>query len=99
MQMTSALYRVFCVLLPVPYVLGRPLLSQTTKTRNKFLIDVNCPFAHVKFDRIGPGAPKSEDEPTSRTWFRLTNNCRIPILVRANGVPNEKAPECPGVAL
>jgi hypothetical protein len=54
-----------------------------------FLIDVNRPFVYVKFDHIGPGAPRSADEPNSRIWLRLTNNCRIPILVRANGVPDE----------
>jgi hypothetical protein len=97
MQMTSALYRVFRILLPVLCVLGTPLLSQTTKTRSEFLIDVNRPFVYVKFDHIGTGAPTSEDEPNSRIWLRLTNNCRIPILVHANGVPDESPKDEVGV--
>ncbi|HXA00089.1 MAG TPA: hypothetical protein VN025_20190 [Candidatus Dormibacteraeota bacterium] len=95
--MTKALYRVFRILLPALCVLGTPLLSQTTKTRSEFLIDVNRPFVYVKFDHIGPGAPRSEDEPTSRVWVRLTNNCLIPITVRANGVPDESPKDEVGV--
>ena len=59
MQTTNTLYRVFRILLPALCVLGMPLLSQTTKTRTKFLIDENRPFVYVKFDHIGPGTPRS----------------------------------------
>jgi len=44
---------------------------------------------YIKFDHIGPGTPRSTAEPNSRIWLRLRNNCRIAILVRANGVPDE----------
>ncbi len=97
MQMTSARYRVVSLLLPVLFVMGTPLLSQSTKTHKEFLIDVNRSFVYLKFDHIGPGAPRSDDEPTSRIWVRLTNNCRIPILVRANGVPDESPKDEVGV--
>ena len=97
MQMTIARYRVVSVFLPVLFVVGTPLLSRSTKTRKEFLIDVNRPFVYLKFDHIGPGAPRSEDEPTSRMWVRITNNCRIPILVRANGVPDESPKDEVGV--
>lgn|SRR5437879_6402160 len=65
------------------------LLAQTTKMGKDFLIDVNRPFVYVKFDHIGPGIPRTPTEPNSRIWLRLKNNCRIAILVRANGVPDE----------
>jgi hypothetical protein len=77
------------LIVPLLCVVGTTLLAQSPKTNNSFLIDVNRPFVYVKFDHIGPGAPRSADEPNSRIWLRLTNNCRIPILVRANGVPDE----------
>jgi hypothetical protein len=70
-------------------VVSTTLVAQSTKTNKGFLIDVNRPFVYVKFEHIGPGAPRSVDEPNSRIFLRLTNNCRIPILVRANGVPDE----------
>jgi len=79
----------FLSLLIVVCVVSMTLLAQSTKTDKGFLIDVNLPFVYVKFDHIGPGAPRSADEPNSRIWLRFTNNCRIPILVRANGVPDE----------
>src|ERR1700751_1116938 len=80
----------FLSLLIVVCVVSMTLLAQSTKTDKGFLIDVNLPFVYVKFDHIGPGAPRSADEPNSRIWLRFTNNCRIPILVRANGVPDER---------
>ena len=77
------------LIVPMVCVVSTTLLAQSTKTNKGFLVDVNRPFVYVKFDHIGPGAPRSADEPNSRIWLRLTNNCRIPILVRANGVPDE----------
>jgi hypothetical protein len=65
------------------------LLAQTTKIDKDFLIDVNRPFVYVKFDHVGPGIPRSPTEPNSRIWLRLKNNCRLAILVRANGVPDD----------
>lgn len=67
------------------------LLAQSTKMGKGFLIDVNRPFVYVKFDHIGPGEPRDPTEPNSRIWLRLRNNCRIAILVRANGVPDDSA--------
>lgn len=97
MQITSACYRLFLAFLVVLSVAATPLPSQSTKPLNKFLVDVNRPFVYLKFDHIGPGAPRTEDEPTSRIWVRLTNNCLIPITVRANGVPDESPKDEVGV--
>lgn len=81
--------RFLSVLILLLCVVTTTLVAQGTKTNKGFLINVNRPFVYVKFDHIGQGAPRSVDEPNSRIWLRLTNNCRIPILVRANGVPDE----------
>lgn len=97
MGKTRVMYRVFCALLPVLCFLDAPVLSQTTQLRRKFLVNANHPFVYVKFDHIGPGIPRDEDEPSLRIWLRLTNNCRIPILVRANGVPDESPKDEIGV--
>lgn len=70
-------------------IVSVPLLAQNKKTGKAFLIDVNRPFVYVKFDHIGPGIPRNPTEPNSRIWLRLRNNCRIGILVRANGVPDD----------
>ena len=69
-------------------VASASLLAQSTKMGKDFLVDVNRPFVYVMFDHIGPGVPRNPTEPNSRVWLRLKNNCRIAILVRANGVPD-----------
>lgn len=65
------------------------LFAQSTRMGKDFLIDADRPFMYVKFDHIGPGTPRNPAEPNSRIWLRLRNNCRIAILVRANGVPDD----------
>jgi len=65
------------------------VFAQETDLSKQFLIDVNRPFVYVKFDHVGPGAPRGRGEADTRIWLRLTNNCRVPILVQANGVPDE----------
>jgi hypothetical protein len=67
------------------------LLAQSSKTGGEdFLIDVNRPFVYVNFDHIGPGIPRDTTEPKSRIWVRLRNNCRVDIVVRVNGVPDNR---------
>jgi hypothetical protein len=63
------------------------------KANNGFVIDENKPFVYVRFDHTGPGIPRDEAEPATRIWFRLVNNCRVPIVVTANGVPDESPKE------
>src|SRR5260370_6825815 len=52
-----------------------------------FIIDPNRPFVYLRFDHIGKGIPRDEDEPATRIWLRLTNNCGVPIVVSTFGVP------------
>lgn len=74
-----------------------PAFSQTAHVAGQFVLNVDHPFVYAKFDHIGPGAPRSEDEPKQRVWLRLVNNCRVPIAVRANGVPDESPKDEIGV--
>jgi hypothetical protein len=85
--MTKTVYSLIFIALLV--VISVPLLAQSTKMGKEFLIDVNRPFVYVEFDHIGQGVPRNPDEPNSRIWLRLRNNCRIAIVVRANGVPDD----------
>jgi hypothetical protein len=73
------------------------LHAQTVNSNSQFLIDGNRPFVYVEFDHIGPGEPRNGDEPKTRIWLHLNNNCRIPIAVRANGVPDGSPKDAVGV--
>ena len=72
----------------------RPLV---VSERVDFVIDENKPFVYVRFDHVGTGEQRSEDESTSRIWLRIVNNCRFPIVLRTTGVPDESPKEEVGV--
>jgi hypothetical protein len=44
-----------------------------------FLIDPSIPYVYLKLDHVGPRTPLREGEPSTGTWLRIVNNCRIPI--------------------
>ena len=73
------------------------LHAQNLSWGKDFVIDENRPFVYVRFDHVGPGEQRSDDESTSRTWLRLVNNCRFPIVLRTTGVPDESPKEEVGV--
>jgi hypothetical protein len=85
--------RTLLFLLPVFALATAALFSQTTKANKGFVIDENKPFVYVHFDHIGPGVPRDEEEPATRIWLRLVNNCRVPIVITANGVPDKSPKE------
>jgi hypothetical protein len=62
--------------------------AQRGRQGTGFVIDPNRPFAYIKFDHIGSGLQRWESEPISRIWFRLTNNCMLPITINTYGVPD-----------
>ena len=62
--------------------------AQKSDDGSSFVIDANRPYAYVKFDHIGKGVKRSNEEPDLRIWLRLSNNCRLPIMVRTTGVPD-----------
>jgi hypothetical protein len=63
-------------------------LAQIGGTAESFVIDLNHPYVYLKFDHFGAGIPRNRNEPTSRIWLRLVNNCRVPIIVSTFGVPD-----------
>src|SRR5690348_18420652 len=54
-------------------------LEQAGKT---FRLDPRWPFVYLKFDHIGAGKRLNNNEPSTRIWLHLVNNCRLPIVVR-----------------
>lgn len=80
-------FRFIAVLLFVSIV-ASSASAQSKKLPPGFLLNTNRPFVYIKFDHIGPGIPWSDDESSTRIWLRLTNNCRVPVRVIANGVPD-----------
>jgi len=57
----------------------------------RFLLNPDRPFVYLSFDHIGVGERFSQDEPSTRIWLRLVNNCQLPIKVRTFGVPHGTA--------
>ena len=66
-----------------------PLFPQPKGSTKQFVLDPDKFFVYLRFDHIGPGAQRSDDEPPMRIWLHLVNNCRVPIVFTANGVPDE----------
>jgi hypothetical protein len=61
--------------------------AQNAHSQNDFVIDENRPYVYLVFDHMGKGPRFTEDEPATRIWFKLVNNCRVPIRVRTFGAP------------
>lgn len=57
--------------------------------QDNFVLDKSKPFAYLTFDHIGPRKPLQNGEGTEGLWLRLVNNCRIPILLRAQAKDEE----------
>lgn len=56
-----------------------------------FLIDPSKPYVYLEVDHFGPRKPLRDGEPDTGIWLRLKNNCTLPVLVIASGVPAESA--------
>lgn len=65
------------------------LLGKSKSSSKPFVINVHKPFVCVRFDHIGPGKRRSEEEPLVRMWLHPVNDCRVPITVTAIGIPDE----------
>ncbi len=62
--------------------------AQSLDRKTSFVIDPNRPYVYLKFDHVGPGIPRAEHEPKTRTWLWLMNNCNVGIVVTENGTPD-----------
>lgn len=58
---------------------------------SSFVIDHSRSFAYLVFDHIGTGKLYSEKDVPERIFLRVVNNCRVPILFRAEG-PSDSFP-------
>lgn len=54
----------------------------------EFVINPKRPYVYLRFERIGEERQRQDGEPRTRVWFRLVNNCRVPITVGTYGVPD-----------
>src|ERR1700733_517886 len=62
--------------------------AQTGQSPFPFVRDANRPFVYLKFDHVGTGVRRNDNEPPSRVWLQFVNNCNVPILLHAYGVPD-----------
>jgi hypothetical protein len=61
--------------------------AQDARPKDDFVIDENREYVYLLFEHMGKGPRFADDEPATRIWFKLVNNCRIPISVRTFGTP------------
>jgi hypothetical protein len=61
--------------------------AQSGNLGQQFLLNQERTFVYLQFDHLGKGTRFNENEPANRIWFRLVNNCRVPIVIRTFGVP------------
>jgi hypothetical protein len=67
-----------------------------TKVANSvegFLFDPSKPYVYLEVDHVGPRKPLRDGEPDTGIWLRLKNNCTLPVVVIASGVPAKSADE------
>lgn len=62
--------------------------SQSSGVKD-FVIDQSKPYVYLKFDHIGPREPLEKGEGNG-LWLRVVNNCRIPIVFRSQGMPDDE---------
>jgi hypothetical protein len=73
---------------------GTSAFSQELKPAN-FVLDPSKNYVYLKFDHIGPVKLNPDSKEENYLWLKVVNNCRIPIVFRAQGPP----PGYPGVSL
>jgi hypothetical protein len=83
-----------CLALSVTAVPGQRSKTSPPSSPSNFLLNETRPYVYLELDHIGPREPTSPDEPHSGLWFRLHNNCIVPIIVNTfdaapNSHPNE----------
>jgi hypothetical protein len=55
------------------------------QTAQTFRLDPHWPLVYLKFDHIGQGTRINDQEPFTRIWLHLVNNCRLPVVVNGGG--------------
>jgi len=86
--------------LPIAVLLSAatiPAFTQNARNSISFVIDSNREFVYLKFDHVGKGLRRREDEPEMRVWLRFVNNCNVPVELRSFGVPEGSLPGEAGI--
>lgn len=71
--MSMLAYTFFALMISIPVV---------PQGRDSFIIDPSKPYVYIKFYRLAERRPVSDTESRTGLWLRLTNNCRVPVIVR-----------------
>lgn len=71
-----------------PLILSLFVAPSANEQACDFIVDANRPFVYLRFDHAGLIPSGDAGGTEARFWFRLTNNCRVPISVRTFGAPN-----------
>ena len=85
MRLTFALVPFIAIAISVAKAQAEPTNSDVAQ---QFILNQERAFTYLQFDHIGKGTRFNKDEPAYRIWFRLVNNCRVPIVIRTFGVPD-----------
>jgi hypothetical protein len=81
----------FCLLTSLLNAAGAG--TKVASSVESFLIDPSKPYVYLEVDHLGPRKPLRDGEPDTGIWLRLKNNCTLPVVVIASGVPTESAGE------
>jgi hypothetical protein len=85
MRLTFALVPFIAIAISVAKAQAEPTNRDIAQ---QFILNQERAFTYLQFDHVGEGTRFNEDEPAYRIWFRLVNNCRVPIVIRTSGVPD-----------
>jgi hypothetical protein len=81
----------FCLLTSLLNAAGAG--NKVASSVESFLIDPSKPYVYLELEHPGPRKPLRDGEPDIGIWLRLKNNCTLPVVVMASGVPAESAGE------
>ena len=75
--------------IPLLALLGTSAIAQKQPAHpmDPFVIDVNLSYVYLKFDHLGRGTPRGDNEGPYRLWFRFVNNSNLTITLRTYGLP------------
>jgi len=54
-----------------------------------FVLNPSKPYVYLVPDHVGPRKPLRDGESDTGMWFRLVNNCRLPLVIIASKSPAE----------
>ena len=86
MHYTFAFFPVLLIALSVAEAQTQPA---NVNIAEQFIFNKERSFVYLQFDHIGKRPRRNDSEPASRIWFRFVNNCRVPIVIRTSGVPDD----------